>query len=130
MHEYVHAEAAQAGLGDREVELELLHEVLALLGGHERERGLADGLGCQDLLVDRQDLTFDLDLDGRVGGEEQVGGLLLHHQLEKRLGVEGRVAGGAVQGRNCLRAGRGRVGIGRSLRRRRGGVGIHIRTRS
>src|ERR1700745_3099028 len=41
----------------------------------------------QILPVNRQDLPLDLDLDGRVGGEEQVRGLLLHHQLEERLGV-------------------------------------------
>src|SRR5256886_17296367 len=55
------------------------------------EGGLAHGVRGQHLLVHRQDLALDLDLDGRVGGEEQVRGLLLHHQLEQRLGVEGGV---------------------------------------
>jgi len=58
-----------------------------LLGGHESERRLAHRLGTQDLLVHREDLALDLDLDGGVAAEEEVRGLLLDHELEQRLGV-------------------------------------------
>ena len=63
-----HAEAAEARLGNREVDLQLALEVFDLLGGHQRRSAAcAHRLGRQDLLVDRVDLPFDLDLDRRVG---------------------------------------------------------------
>src|SRR6185437_15735284 len=62
---------------------------------HERIGGLLHGLRREHLFVHGQDLALDLDLDRGIGGEEQVGGLLLHHELEERLGVECQVRPGA-----------------------------------
>ena len=50
-------EAADAGLGDREIDLELVLEVLELLGAHEAVGDVAHRLGIQDVLVDRVDLA-------------------------------------------------------------------------
>jgi hypothetical protein len=61
--EHVDAEPAQAGFGDREVDLELALEALELVGAHEPVRRLANRLGRQDLLVDRENRAFDLHLD-------------------------------------------------------------------
>ena len=87
------AEAAEARLGDREVDLELLLEVIDLFLVHQAVGGLPHLVGGQHLLVDRDDLALDLDLDRRVRAEEQVGRLLLDHQLEQRLGVQHEAAG-------------------------------------
>ena len=85
--EDVDAEAAEPGFRNREIDLQLLVEVLDLLLSHQSQRRLAHGLGAQDLLVDRMYLAFDLDLDGRVAGEKQIRRLLFDHQFEQRLGV-------------------------------------------
>src|SRR5208337_2350422 len=85
--EHIDAEAPEPRLRYREIDLQVLVEVLDLLGGHEPEGRLPYRLGTQDLLVDRKYLPLDLDLDGRVAGEEEIGGLLLHHEFEQRLGV-------------------------------------------
>jgi len=57
-----------------------------------RASAVSHHLGREHVLVDREDLTLDLDLDRRVGREEQIRGLLLDHELEQRLGVERRIA--------------------------------------
>ena len=80
--EDVDPEAPESHLGQREIDLQLFVEILDLFRGHETERRLADRLGTQNLLVDREDLALDLDLDRRVAGEEEVGCLLLDHEFE------------------------------------------------
>ncbi len=80
--EHIDAEAAEARLGDREIDLQLLVEMLDLFRGHQAERRLAHGLGTQDLLVDGKDLAFDLDLDRRIARKEEIRRLALDHQLE------------------------------------------------
>jgi hypothetical protein len=85
--EHIDSEAPEAGLGNREIDLQLFVEVLDLLGSHESESRLAHRLGTQYLLVDGEDLALDLDLDGRVAGEEEIRRLSFHHQFEQRLGV-------------------------------------------
>ena len=47
-------------------------KVLDLFGGHQSERRLAHRFGTQHLLVDGEDLSFDLDLDGRIAGEKEI----------------------------------------------------------
>ena len=64
--------------------------MLHLILGHEAERRLAHGFRTQDLLVDRENLALDLDLDGSIAGEKQIRCLLVHHQLEQWLGVHHR----------------------------------------
>ena len=96
LEEDVDTEPAEPGFRDRKVDLQLFLEVLDLLRRHEPVGRLLDDFRGQDLLVDREDLAFTLDLDRRVGGEEEIRRLLLHHQLEQRLGVEAgrtRIAG-------------------------------------
>ena len=98
--EHVDAESPEARLGNREIDLQLFVEVLDLLGGHQSERGLAHRFRAQHLLVDGKYLAFDLDLDRRVAGEEQVRRLSFDHQFEQRLGVHhlSRRDGGHVGG--------------------------------
>jgi hypothetical protein len=86
--EHVDAEPPQPGLGDREVDFELALEAFELVRRHEPVGRLPYGLWRQNLLVDRQDGAFDLDLDGRIRREEQVGRLAFDHELEQRLGLE------------------------------------------
>jgi hypothetical protein len=88
------AEAAQARLGDREIDLQLALEILDLLRRHQAEGRGAHRIRRQHLLVDRVDLALDLDLDRCVGSEEQVRGPLLHHQLEQGAGLEPAATGG------------------------------------
>ena len=104
-------------LGDREVDLQLALQVLDLLRGHEAEADGAYRGRRQHLLVDRVDLAFDLDLDRRVGGEEQVGRLALHHELEQRLGVYRRLRIGAGDFERICCHGRARNSCLRPLRR-------------
>jgi hypothetical protein len=90
--EHGDAEAPEAGLGDREIDLELLLEVVDLLLVHQAVGRLAHLVRREDLPVHRHDLALDLDLDRRVRAEEEVRGLLLDHQLEQRPRVEHEVA--------------------------------------
>src|SRR3984885_8573211 len=85
--ENVDPESAEAGLRNREIDFQLLVEILDLFLGHQAQRRLAHRLGTQDLLVDRKYLALDLDFNGRIAGKEQVGRFALDHQLEQRLGV-------------------------------------------
>ena len=69
LHEDVHTEATESRLGDCKIEFPLVYEMLPLRVGHERVSGLLHRLGGEHLLVDRQDLAFNLDLDRRIGSE-------------------------------------------------------------
>src|SRR5690606_31005246 len=88
------AEAAQPGLGDRKVDLQLALEEFDLVRRHQAEGRRAHRVGGQHLLVDGVDLALDLDLDRRVGRKEQVRGALLDHQLEQWPGLETATARG------------------------------------
>ncbi len=81
------AEPAEAGLGEGEIDLEVAREPLQLLLVHELQSGLTHHLRRQLELIDGHDLAFDLDHDRRMRGEEEVRGLLVHHELEQRLDV-------------------------------------------
>ncbi len=56
-----------------------------------------DHLRRQLDLVHGHDLAVDLDHDGRERGEEEVGRLLVHHQLEQRFDVHLEIKRAAVE---------------------------------
>ena len=85
LHERADAEAAQAGDRVGRVELEVLLELAHLPFGEDLAHQRADGVRLHDLLVDRHRDAVDLDVDRRADGDEDVGGLLLRHQLEQSL---------------------------------------------
>jgi len=98
--EHVDTEAAETGLGQCEVDLEVASKGLELSLVHELERSLPNHLRGKLDLIDGHDLAVDLDHDGGIGGEKKVRRLFVHHQLEERLDVHlGRPAGGKTQKR-------------------------------
>src|SRR3546814_16190480 len=55
-----------------------------LIVGQDAVRQLLDELTRQRCLADRMQLALDLDLCGRVGGEDQIGAVLFNAELEVR----------------------------------------------
>ncbi|KAG1396796.1 hypothetical protein G6F59_013753 [Rhizopus arrhizus] len=83
------AEAADTGQADGEVAFVGLLEFLALCRRHHVEHQVAALLRRERGLGDRRDLAVDLHRRRHAGGDEQVRGALVRHQLEERSEIDG-----------------------------------------
>src|SRR3546814_15445774 len=78
------AESSDAAGFRCHIEFQILLQMFLLSVGHDAVRQRLDELTRQRCLADRMQLALDLDLCGRVGGEEQIGAVLFNAELEVR----------------------------------------------
>jgi hypothetical protein len=80
--EHVDAEAADPFLDQREIDFHVALEDRDLVFAHRLVGDFLHRRRVEHVAVHRYELALDLDLDRRAGGEEDVRGLCVGHQLE------------------------------------------------
>ena len=83
LHEHVHAETANALRRNGEVAFVVRLELTPLILVHDAVGERARLLGGECLTRDRRELAIHLDGRRHAGGDEQIGRLLVRHQLEQ-----------------------------------------------
>ena len=81
--EQVDTEIADMGNAEGEVHLHGRFERLLLIGRHQLQGDLLDHRRIHDLLVDRNGIALNLDVDRNARGDEQIRCLFFRHQVEK-----------------------------------------------